>query len=155
VGVLAASQRHVRDLSMFPSDCILILLRPRPGKYNRKVSQKDRHDGRCNDIYDPAAPTRFLESGKEELLGFASAMLGGLVEKEQQYQASPFSGLPWFARLDIGILQNHKDDKFSFWLNDVQCGHCSSMFGTGDRLAPILVHLLEEVILDKRQDIEM
>lgn len=123
--------------------------------------QRDKHDAPYYNVDELAAPTKFLESSKEELLGFASAMLKGLVEKEQQYHLSPFSGLPWFARLDIGILQNcGDDDKFSFWLNGVQCGHGTSMFGKSvahgivDRLAPILVHLLEEVILDKRQDIK-
>ena len=162
MGMLASSQCHVCDLLNFQWDLTLIISQPRPGKYNRKVSQNAKHDRQCYDVYEPAAATGFLKSGKEELLGFASAMLRGLVEKEeQQHQVSPFSGLPQFARLDIGILRNRQNEKFSFWLNDVQCGHCTSMFsksaahGTVDRLAPILVHLLEEVVLDKRQDIGM
>jgi hypothetical protein len=137
---------------------------PRPGRYNRKVSQKDRREGQYYNVYEPAAPAALLESGKQELLCFASAMLRALVKKEEeQHSASPCSGLRWFARLDISIaiLHNGENEKLSFWLNDVECGPCTRLFsksvasGTVDRLAPTLVHLWEMIILGKRQNIEI
>jgi hypothetical protein len=103
-----------------------------------------------------------IELGKKELLDFASAVLIGLAEKEEeQYQGSvgapPCSGLRLFARLDVGVLQNQTNGKWSFWLNEVKCGHCTGVFsfsscGAVDRWAPTLVHLWEQVLSEKRQE---
>lgn len=87
-------------------------------------------------------------------------MLGRLVEKEEELfrgisDAPDRSGLRWFARIDIGVLFDRRSGRFSYWLNEIERGHCTGLFSilkteSGASMPPELVLLWQEVILDRR-----
>jgi hypothetical protein len=86
-------------------------------------------------------------------------MLHRLVEMEEELferiSGAPGSGLRWFARLDIGVLHDQKSGRFSYWMNEIERGHCTGLFSTLNgatwaSMPPELVLLWQEVILDRR-----
>lgn len=133
----------------------------RPGHHERRVSREDKAKACYYDVYEPSAPMAMLEQGKKELLDFAADMLTSLVVEEDKFyegltDGPSGSGLRYFARLDIGVLLDRETGRFSYWLNEVERGHCTGLFsevtpGLVDSLAPTLVVYWEQALSTKQQ----
>lgn len=91
-----------------------------------------------------------------QLEAYAKAMLLKLIELEEgsrgRLNGGPCrSGLRYMARMDVGIVCNASTGELSYWLNDIERGHCTGMFSKIDwdgfmEWAPTMIWMWENTI---------
>lgn len=96
--------------------------------------------------------------GEMELQNYAKNTLLRVIEQEEgdesrrRMNGGPCeSGLRHMARLDIGIIYNLNTRKFSFWLNEIERGHCTGLWSKVNwegflRFGPTMVLMWENMI---------